>query len=348
MSNPAGAAVQPDAPGAARAATVPATTPLTTPAAVPVATAATAAPAPPERRCDNCGASVPGRYCGNCGQRLEPPVHTLWHFIQVAAEDVTHADSRLWRTLWALLFKPGYLTHEFLAGRRARYLPPVRLYLVLSVVFFVWFSATHQRMTVLELDAPRSAASGAAAAPGRDEYGPMAKALPDESPQQRAERLCPDLGHLGPWQDRILGRVTHACRLVVLDNGRSVRDAFLHNLPRAMFLFLPLLAAGMMLVYWWPRHYYVEHLLLFVHNHAFGFLLLLLAAGVSALLPIATSWVRFALCLYIPWYVYRSMRVVYGQGRWLTFGKLVPLSFFYLVSGTLMVALTVAYSGLSL
>jgi len=46
--------------------------------------------------------------------------------------------------------------------------------------------------------------------------------------------------------------------------------------------------------------------------------------------------------------VYRSMRVVYGQGRWLTFGKLVALGFFYLVSGVLMIALTVAYSGLSL
>ena len=56
---------------------------------------------------------------------------------QVATEDLTHADSRLWRTLAALLFKPGHLTREFLAGRRARYLPPVRLYLVLSVLFFL-------------------------------------------------------------------------------------------------------------------------------------------------------------------------------------------------------------------
>jgi hypothetical protein len=313
---------------------------------VPAAPVSAAAPCAIPR-CTNCGASVPGRYCGTCGQRLEPPVHTLWHFMKVATEDLTHADSRLWHTLGALLLKPGFLTRQFLDGRRASYLPPVRLYLVLSVVFFIWFSAAHQKMTVLETDAPRSAGSAAAVAPGRREFGPMAAAQPGESPLQRAERVCPDLGHLGPLQDRILHRVTHACRLVVLDDGRSVREAFLHNLPRAMFLFLPLLAAGMMLMYWWPRHYYVEHLLLFVHNHAFGFLLLL-AAGVSALLPRATPWIRFGLCLYIPWYVYRSMRVVYGQGRWLTFAKLVVLSFFYLVSGTLMVALTVAYSGLSL
>ncbi|HYL70008.1 MAG TPA: DUF3667 domain-containing protein [Candidatus Dormibacteraeota bacterium] len=312
------------------------------------APAAPAAPAAAVPRCDNCGASVSGRYCGDCGQRLEPPVHKLSHFIKVAAEDVTHADSRLWRTLWALLFKPGYLTHEFLAGRRARYLPPVRLYLVLSVVFFVWFSATNQTMTVVKVEAPTSPASGAAPAPARHEYGPLAATEPGESPQQRAERVCPDLTPQGPWQDLILHRVTHACRLVVLDSGRSVRDAFLHNLPHAMFLFLPLLAALMMLMYWRPRHYYVEHLLLFVHNHAFGFLLLLIAAGVSALLPWAAPGIRFALCLYIPWYVYRSMRVVYGQGRWLTIAKLLPLSFFYLVSGILMLVLTVIYSGLSL
>ena len=349
MSTPAGAAVPPQAlvaaPAAAAPAAAPAATPAATPSSQPLPAAASAQEAP---RCHNCGVSVPGRYCGNCGQRLEPPVHSLWHFLTVAMEDVTHADSRLWRTLWALLFKPGFLTREFLDGRRASYLPPVRLYLVLSVVFFIWFTATNQKMTVLHLDAPQSAGSGAAVVPGRNEYGPMARAQPEESPQQRAERVCPDLSPQGPWQDRILRRVTHACRVVVLDDGRSVRDAFLHNLPHAMFLFLPLLAAGMMLVYWWPRHYYVEHLLLFVHNHAFGFLLLLLAASVSALLPWAASWVRFALCLYIPWYVYRSMRVVYGQGRWLTFGKLAVLSFFYLVSGGLMIALTVAYSGFSL
>ena len=299
-------------------------------------------------RCDNCGASVAGRYCGNCGQRLEPPVHSLWHFLTVAMEDVTHADSRLWRTLWALLFKPGFLTRQFLDGRRASYLPPVRLYLVLSVVFFLWFSATHPKLQVVQLDAPSSVAGAAAPLPGRREFGPLAKAQPGESPQQRADRECPRSNYQGPGQEWIAPRVQRACRIIVLDNGHSMTEAFLHNAPRAMFLFLPLLAAGMMLMYWWPRHYYVEHLLLFVHNHAFAFLLLLLASLALALLPLAAPWIRFAIFLYIVWYAYRSMRVVYGQGRWLTFAKLAVLSFFYLVSGSLMMALAVAYSALTL
>jgi hypothetical protein len=301
-------------------------------AAVGVAAAVT----PPALRCANCGAPVAGRYCGACGQRREPPVHSLWHFAQLATEDLTHADSRLWRTLAALLFKPGYLTREFLAGRRARYLPPVRLYLVLSVVFFIWVSAGQSRLQVVRFDGERGA-------PAAEVITPFSPALPGESAQQRSERLCQDTIYEGPWQQRLAPLVSRACRTVVEDNGRSVREAFLHNLPRAMFVFLPLLAGAMMLIYWRPRHYYVEHLLWFVHNHAFGFVLLLLASAVSAL-PGAAGWVRLALWLYIPWYMYRSLRVVYGQGRWLTFSKLLLLSFFYLLSGALMIGLTAAYS----
>jgi hypothetical protein len=312
------------------------------PVAAGVGTAGVAATlAPPAARCANCGAAVTGRYCSACGQRLEPPVHTLWHFAQVATEDLTHADSRLWRTLWALLFRPGYLTAQFLAGRRAGYLPPVRLYLVLSVVFFIWVSATQSKLQVVQLDGER-------AAPAARVSTPFDPALPGESAQQRTERLCRDATYQGPWQQRLAPLLGRACRKVVEDQGRSIREAFLHNLPRAMFVFLPLLAGAMMLMYWRPRHYYVEHLLLFVHNHAFAFVLLLLAATVSALLPFAAGWVNFAVGLYIPWYMYRSMRVVYGQGRWLTIAKLALLSGFYLLSFALMLGLDVAYSALTL
>lgn len=87
--------------------------------------------------CANCGAAVSGEFCGRCGQRREHEMHSVLHFSREAFEDLTHADSRLWRTMIALLFKPGYLTREFIEGRRVRYLPPIRLYLVLSVLFFL-------------------------------------------------------------------------------------------------------------------------------------------------------------------------------------------------------------------
>jgi hypothetical protein len=298
-------------------------------------------------RCDNCGAPVSGRYCSACGQRLEPAVHSLWHFSKVATEDLTHADSRLWRTLGALLFRPGYLTREFLSGRRARYLPPVRLYLVISVMFFLWASATHQ-VRVIEIKAPEHGAAGATVTPLEDE-AILGKPIAGESAEQRARRVC--AGHVnydGPWRERIQPAAQRACVRMIADNFRSVQQTFIHNLPRAMFLFLPLLAAVMMLLYWRPRHYYVEHLLLFVHNHAFVFLLLMLAGLASRLLPPLADWISAAVALYIACYVYRSMRVVYRQNRSLTLAKLVSLSLFYLLSGSLMLALVSVYSVLTL
>jgi hypothetical protein len=272
-------------------------------------------------------------------------VHSLWHFAQVATEDLTHADSRLWRTLAALLFKPGYLTQEFLHGRRARYLPPVRLYLVLSVVFFLWASATHSGGQVLQISVPDHGAPTAAVTPLKgDKASPFGAALPGESAEQHAERVCSGTNYDGPWRQRIQPAAHRACLRIVADQGRSLRDAYLHNVPRALFLFLPLLAGAMMLMYWRPRHYYVEHLLLFVHNHAFAFVLLLLAGLVSSLIPVLSSTVDAAVMLCLLWYMYRSMRVVYGQGRWLTLGKFAVLSFFYLVSGSLMLAATSLYS----
>jgi hypothetical protein len=333
MNAPAGAAI-PGATAPLAVAAAPAV-PSTPPAA------ANEVPAPAALRCENCGANVAGRYCAACGQRVEPPVHSLWHFLKVATEDLTHADSRVWRTLAALLARPGFLTREFLAGRRASYLPPVRLYLVLSVVFFVYASATatHDQFQVVQLDEPQQAAPGAKAN--------LLNPLPGESAEQRSQRVCSKILYEGPWQQRLAPWFHRTCLAVTADNGRSLRESFLHNVPRAMFLFLPLLAAAMMLMYWRPRHYYVEHLLLFVHNHAFAFLVLMLAWTLSALLPAATGWVNTAVFWYMVWYVFRSMRVVYGQGRWLTFGKLLLLSFWYLVSGAMMLGLTIVYSALT-
>jgi hypothetical protein len=291
--------------------------------------------------CENCRSALTGRYCASCGQRRESPVHSLWHFTRVAAEDLTHADSRLWRTLGALLFHPGQLTREFLAGRRARYLPPVRLYLVISLVFFLWASSGHGKLRVVQITPDRGAPQ-VVVTPFDRSFGTP---LSGESAEQHAERVCSSgVNYDGPWQERIQPAAHRACVRMVEDHGRSLREAFLHNVPRAMFLFLPLLAAAMMLIYRWPPHYYIEHLLLFVHNHAFVFLLLLLAGLASALLPALSGWITGGVTLYIAWYVYRSMRVVYGQGRSLTLGKLLLLSCFYLASGSLMAALVSLYS----
>jgi hypothetical protein len=134
----------------------------------------------------------------------------------------------------------------------------------------------------------------------------------------------------------------------VADDGRELQVAFLHNLPRAMFVFLPLLAGVMMLLYWRPRHYYVEHLLLLVHNHGCVFLVTMLAWALAKLAHPLAAAIQFAVFVYLAWYIFRSMRVAYRQGRWLTGAKFVALALSYMVFGVIMLALTSVYSVLML
>ena len=338
MSTPEDAAVVEAALGALRPAPV-------TPPGGPETAPAAEAPL-----CENCGARVPGKYCGNCGQRLEPPLHSLGHFLKVAFEDVTHADSRLWRTLWALLAKPGFLTHEFLVGHRARYLPPVRLYLVLSVAFFLWAAATHSGPGVIQITTSGDGKPTAARVVPLSDSEALSHgdARPGESVADRNARECGEINYDGPWHATLTPAMRKACLKIRADNARSLNEAFIHNLPRAMFVFLPLLAASMMLLYWRPRHYYVEHLLLLVHNTAFVFLIVPLAWGVRMLAPFASGAVSLVLFAYICWYMFRSMRTVYGQGGWLTFAKLLAVGFFYAFFSVLMFTINFVYSALTL
>jgi len=87
--------------------------------------------------CLNCGAHLRGQYCGNCGQRARGRLISLWELVRDAFGDLFELDSRLWRTLVPLVVRPGRLTYDYLQGRRARYMPPFRMYLVLSLLFFL-------------------------------------------------------------------------------------------------------------------------------------------------------------------------------------------------------------------
>ena len=87
--------------------------------------------------CLNCGSTLSGQYCGNCGQRAETRLISIWQLLREAFGDLLELDSRVWRTLIPLTIRPGKLTRDYLEGRRARFMPPFRTYLVLSIIFFL-------------------------------------------------------------------------------------------------------------------------------------------------------------------------------------------------------------------
>jgi hypothetical protein len=252
------------------------------------------------RCCPNCGAVLTGRYCANCGQAAGVHVPSTRELIHEALEGITHSDSRLWRTLYLLWFRPGALTQEFIAGRRAAYLPPFRLYLVLSILFFLVASVSNTPTNFVRFDAAVPAAPGAS---------------PTECTSVNATSFKATLFGRD-WAPRI----RHVCGEIARDNGTNLWHVTLGTAPKAMFIFLPLIAFLHMLLYWRPRHRYAEHLLFFLYVHAFFFsvmTLVVLSADAAGAWPRLNPVLSLAPLLLwsLPVYTVVGMRRVFG-GSW--------------------------------
>ncbi len=135
--------------------------------------------------CLNCGTALTGQYCGNCGQRARNRLISIWELTQEAFGDLLELDSRLWRTLIPLIVRPGKLTRDYLEGRRARFMPPFRTYLVLSIFFFlIAFFDPREELGILfepETETPEETTGQSAEAP------PSADEIRDEVLSQLVE-----------------------------------------------------------------------------------------------------------------------------------------------------------------
>lgn len=109
--------------------------------------------------CENCATALQGDFCHRCGQSAHNPIHHLGHAIEEVFESFWHLDGRIFRTLRELL-SPGRVARNYLAGHRVRYIPPLRLFVVLSLItFFVGKLVLHFD-TDAELKTPHAAFAG--------------------------------------------------------------------------------------------------------------------------------------------------------------------------------------------
>ena len=90
-----------------------------------------------DKTCLNCGRAVQERFCSHCGQENTEPSESFGHLIGHFLEDLTHYDSKLLTTIKDLVFKPGFLTRQYNAGKRLAYLNPIRMYVFISALFFL-------------------------------------------------------------------------------------------------------------------------------------------------------------------------------------------------------------------
>ena len=235
--------------------------------------------------CSNCGATRTGAYCSDCGQSAREFKRPIWELALEFLKSQIDLDSRMVRTLRALLFKPGFLTNEFARGRRADYVSPVRLYLVISVAFFAMLSL-HQDVELIDFGGPAHSASVDQDPAFLKLYEVLtteqrararaileAKGLSTPAVQRQMDEIDRRAGN--PTSDSSFEQRMRDRMLDLIENPRSVNETVVKNLPLALFVTLPLYAA--LLDAFFRARYYAEHLVFALHVHAFVFIVGMMA-----------------------------------------------------------------------
>src|ERR671912_241077 len=98
-----------------------------------------------ETNCLNCGAVVERKFCGECGQENIQIHDNFFHMTGHFIADYLHYDSKFFRSLRLLIFRPGYLTKQYLDGKRTRFIHPLRLFFFLTIIMVVVANAYYNK-----------------------------------------------------------------------------------------------------------------------------------------------------------------------------------------------------------
>lgn len=286
-------------------------------------------------RCPNCGSGQVERYCPACGQRaaeLRTPVSA---FLREALDDVFSFDSRIWRTLVALFRRPGSLTADYWAGRRARFVTPLRLYLIVSFVSFLFLVFTAPNAV---LDATGTNPW----APLRIGSGPPPVDLPSGAAPIAVEVVEGEDSESG--EDEPDWFSEHVFQ-PALEAPERAQRLFHQRLQWTVFAQVPLFALWLRLLYRRRERYFVPHLVFALHFHTLAFVLLV--AGASGTLILDTQIPSTIAYLALLTALFLSLRRVYADGVLKTLAKQFVLMTVHAVTVVLGLMALLTVTGLT-
>lgn len=272
--------------------------------------------------CRNCGAAVDYHFCAVCGQETSLHVASASEFIHEFVAHYVALEGRLWKTLELLLFKPGFLTLEYIQGRRSRYVQPLRVYLTFSVLFFIVLKLSGTPIYDGDVSAPAPAAARAPATSGAATL-PRPQAASDAGGGQEIDISV--ARHVPGLQQRFDSFMLRPAA----EKKAVLTAAFFGYVPYALFCLMPLFALYLKLLYAGSGRRYGEHLLFALHANAFAFAIISVQILVH---PLGLGLLNFALGAWLLLYLPTAMRRVYGGSRLITALRWIVLAGLHLLS----------------
>lgn len=320
--------------------------------------------------CQNCQYPLLDNYnfCPHCGQDNSDKLVPFSTLVSEFFSNLIGYDSKLARSVKPFLWKPGYLTNEFIAGRRASYIHPLRLYFVISFFYFFALTLAYKQTTDTASANSKEQTSPATDVDvddlptgvnittnpdslrrdNREEIDIFGKSFSIDFLKDKRTTDAQVVDSLG-WKQTAINRymahqVIKFARADSQSIGAYFREYLLNKASLLMFFMLPIFALLLKLFYLRRKRYYVEHLTFSLHIHAFAFLVLLLMMVVEKIW--SNDWIGTIAFLGIIVYGVVAARNVYRQSWAKTVFKGFLLFIPYTICVSLITTIAIIIAGL--
>ncbi len=299
-----------------------------------------------------------GSYCASCGQEVKELRRPFFKLSLEAIHSLLELDGRAFRTLFCLLFKPAFLSLEYFSGRRASYSPPLRLFLIISVTFFLLVSLYTSirsidevlRGETVETTLQSPSLQGEQLIDSTADVADSEES--DESSFENIESFVNDIS-LPFFTEQTNENLRTAMKAqaeanlnTLLEDPVDFASGYLEYITIFMLLMMPLLALIQKVLYIRTGHYYVEHLVLTLHNHAF----IILATFVNILFGIVEgmqimlvsslfAYTGTAIFIWMWAYLFLSLKNYFQQGYGVTLLKFLITTALYVTTMSFGIAI---------
>jgi hypothetical protein len=287
--------------------------------------------------CLNCGTYLwpNDLFCPKCGQkRLEREDMSFSHMIGESFLDYFHFDSKFFKTIFPLILQPGRLTVDYMKGKRKTYVEPFRLFLVISIIYFLLLpfsrESKYDQSAVKTISSSKTKSNAPEAK--LDKY--TIKGMPVSQLEEDSIKREIDTTSLQQYVERHFANENWIGKLFMKQTIKIIiysRESFItvleHTASKVIFILIPILALLLKLFYRKSKRLYYEHLIFSLHTHAFFFLILIAVVLIEFFMPVKMEIIILIYMIYL----FIALKTYYAEKIGRTLRKFILLIFLYCI-----------------